>query len=112
VAYDAQLHGEDVTMASVTVLVLLVSFNLFCRAMAKWLVPRLSFGGRSTLPLRREKAMLQPIFMAVKRQGGPSLRQAVRSLLPGVKAARKWGRAIAIALKLARLLPDVTGMVE
>jgi hypothetical protein len=34
VAYNAQLHSEDVTTAFITVLVLLASFNLFCRASA------------------------------------------------------------------------------
>ena len=33
-------------MVSITVLTLLVGFNLFCRAMAKWLMPLLGFSSR------------------------------------------------------------------
>lgn len=86
VAHDALLHGEDATTAFVTVLVLLVAANLFCRAMAKWLVPRLGFSGRMHAPPKPEaKAVPQPVRVAVSRHGGPNLRQVVRQLPPEVR---------------------------
>ena len=86
VAHDALLHGEDATTAFVTVLVLLVAANLFCRAMAKWLVPRLGFSGRMHAPPKPEaKAVPQPVRVTVSRHGGPNLRQVVRQLPPEVR---------------------------
>lgn len=69
---------------------ILVGFNLVCRAMAKWLVPRLGFSGKvKAPPVADTKAVPQRVRVAVSRHGGPNLRQVVRALPPEVRGMLK-----------------------
>lgn len=87
---NAHLRGKNSTMAFITVLALLVGSNLFCWAIAKRLMPRLGFSSRvKTPPTVEAKVMLQRVRVAVRRHGGPSLRQVVRALTPEMKAMLK-----------------------
>jgi hypothetical protein len=65
----------------------LVAANLFCRAMAKWLVDRLGSTGKVLVPPKPDaKVVPQRVAVAVRRRGGPTLRQVTWALPPEVRA--------------------------